>query len=411
MNSQTAQERDSSLSLARSRRIRMTVILGALSAFGPLSLDMYLPALPKMADELNVGTSLTQLTLTACLLGLSLGQLLAGPLSDVRGRRLPLLVGMVVYAAASVLCAFAPSVWMLIVLRFFQGAAGAAGIVISRAVVRDLYSGKELTKFFSMLMLVNGAAPILAPILGGQILKATSWRGVFVILTLVGVAMLLAVLLSLPETLPVRDRAKGGLQNTVQTFGKLVGDRKFMGLALAQGFVVAAMFAYISGSPFVLQDLFGVSPQLFSLLFAINGLGIIIAGQLTGRLVGRFGEGQLFVVGLILASLGGVALLTVILLGVGLAGILPSLFIVVSSVGIVSTSGTSLALQNYGRSAGSASALLGLLSYIIGGLAAPLVGLGGSGTAVPMGAVIAFFDVGSLLVYALLVKRNGREAG
>ncbi|KPV56506.1 MFS transporter [Paenibacillus sp. A3] len=388
-----------------SRRIWMVFILGSLSAFGPLSLDMYLPALPKLADDLNSSTSMAQLSLTACLLGLALGQLYAGPVSDVRGRRLPLLIGLILYGVSSVLCAVAPSAELLVLLRFIQGMAGSAGIVISRAIVRDMYSGTELTKFFSLLMLVNGAAPILAPIVGGQLLEVTSWRGVFVVLSLIGVLMLIAVALALPETLPQERRSKGGLGNTLTTFRRLLSDRTFMGYALAQGFVIAAMFAYISGSPFVLQDIFGVSPQMFSVCFAINGLGIILAGQVAGRLAGRVSDKRLLVSGLALASVAGVVLLLAIVSGAGLYAILVPLFFVVSSVGIVSTAGFSLAMRNQSESAGSASALLGVLSFIFGGVVAPLVGIAGNQTAVPMGIVIAAADVISVLCYWLLVWR------
>lgn len=390
-------------------RIWMILILGALSAFGPLSLDMYLPSLPELAKTMHTSTSLTQLSLTSCLIGLAVGQLFAGPLSDVRGRRFPLIIGMVVYGVASLLCAFSTSIEMLIALRFVQGIAGSAGIVISRAVVRDMYSGSELTKFFSMLMLVNGAAPILSPIIGGQLLQFTSWRGVFIVLTVIGVLMLLAVLFWLPETLGVDKRSKGGVMNTLSTFGALLRDRTFIGLALCQGFVSAGMFAYISGSPFVLQDIFGVSPQTFGLIFAVNGIGIIIAGQITGRLAGRVSERNLFVSGIALATIGGSTLLIAIVSGAGLILILPTLFIVVSCVGIVGTAGASMALQNYGHAAGSASALLGLLSYILGALVMPLVGIMGSGTAVPMGIVVFGADLGAVLCYLLLVRKSNAK--
>ncbi|HZG17581.1 MAG TPA: multidrug effflux MFS transporter [Candidatus Bathyarchaeia archaeon] len=390
----------------KSGRLWMALILGSLSAFGPLSLDMYLPALPNLAGDLETSTSLAQLSLTACLLGLSLGQLLAGPVSDVRGRRVPLLIGLIVYAISSLLCAWAPSIWTFVWLRFVQGLAGSAGIVISRAVVRDMYAGTELTKFFTLLMLVNGAAPILAPIAGGQLLQVTSWRGVFVVLALIGLAMLVAVLFGLRETLPSERRSKGGISNTFSTFRRLVSDRVFMGYAICQGLVTAAMFAYISGSPFVLQEIYGVSPQTFSLIFACNGLGIIIAGQVTGRLVGKLGETKLLVGGLLYAAVGGITLFTMIMLGAGLYGVLIPLFVVVSSVGIVSATGFSLAMQNQGNAAGSASALLGVLSFVFGGIVAPLVGMGGSQTAVPMGIVIAAADVGAILCYLLLVRRR-----
>lgn len=385
----------------------MVVLLGMLASFGPLSIDMYLPGLPRLASDLHSSTSLAQLSLTACLLGMALGQLFAGPISDVQGRRGPLLVGLVAYAISSFLCVLAPTIWTFIVMRFIQGFAGAAGIVISRAVVRDLYSGSEMTKFFSLLMLVNGAVPILAPIFGGQILQFTTWRGIFMVLSGIGILMLIATYFGFRETLPNARRSRGGLLNTLQTFRSLIKNKKFMGYALTQGFVMAAMFAYISGSPFVLQNIFGVSPQSFSLLFAINGIGIIIAGQVTGRLAGRVHERKLLVVGLGMALVGGLSLLTMTLIGGGLYSILLSLFLVVSSVGVVGTSSFSLAMQDQAKAAGSASALIGLLSFVLGGFMAPLVGIAGSHTAVPMGIVIATAEIAAVLSYVLLVKRDG----
>lgn len=386
----------------------MAVVLGSLAAFGPLSIDMYLPALPELTHDLNTSTSLAQLSLTACLLGLSLGQLFAGPLSDVRGRRTPLLIGLMIYAIASILCAFGPSISIFVILRFIQGLAGSAGIVISRAVVRDMYAGTELTKFFSLLMLVNGIAPILAPIAGGQLMELTSWRGVFVVLSVIGVMMLAAVLLGLPETLPEARRSRGGLRHTLATFRRLVQNRSFVGYALSQGLVTAAMFAYISGSPFVIQDIFGASPQMFSLIFAMNGLGIIVASQMTGRLAGRFGEARLLTAGLFIAAASGLLLLAAIVSEAGLAAVLVPLFFVVASVGIVGTTTFSLAMQDQAEAAGSASALLGVLSFIFGGVVAPLVGLGGSGTAVPMGIVIAAAELGAVACYAFMVRRPSR---
>ncbi|SFT24566.1 multidrug effflux MFS transporter [Paenibacillus sp. BC26] len=389
--------------MPRSRRLWTAAVLGSLSAFGPLSLDMYLPALPKLADDLNTSTSLAQLSLTACLIGLALGQLFAGPISDVRGRRQPLLIGLLLYTVSSLLCAIAPSIGTFIVLRFVQGLAGAAGIVIARAIVRDLYTGPELTKFFSLLMLVNGIAPIAAPIFGGQLLHFTTWHGVFVVLGAIGLMMFIAVLLGLPETLPIDRRAKGGILNTLSTFRGLLTNRSFMGYALAQGFVMAAMFAYISGSPFVLQDVYGVSPQIFSLCFAINGLGIIVASQVAGRLAGRVNEVKLLVTGLCLAALGGVTLLLMLLIHAPLLLVLLPLFFVVASVGIVTTMGFSLAMRSQGHAAGSASALQGLMSFMFGSIVAPFVGIAGSNTAIPMGIIIAALDILALLIFFVLV--------
>ncbi|NRF93453.1 multidrug effflux MFS transporter [Paenibacillus frigoriresistens] len=394
------------LSTSRSSRLWIVLVLGSLASFGPLSLDMYLPALPVLANDLHTTTSLAQMSLTACMLGLSIGQLIAGSVSDVRGRRMPLLIGLVIYAISSVLCMFSPTIWVFLGLRFVQGMAGAAGIVISRAIVRDMYEGVELTKFFALLMLVNGSAPILAPIVGGQILQFTSWRGVFLVLSLIGVVMLFATVLSLKETHPPERRSKGGLANTVRTFGGLLTDRMFMGYALTQGLVFAGMFAYISGSPFVLQDIFGVSPQMFSLCFAINGLGVIIAGQITGKLAGKVSNPRLLAGGLAIAAFGGLLLLISTLIGAGLYAILVAFFFIVSSVGPVSVATSSLALQNQGKTAGSAAALLGLLSFIIGGLVAPLVGIGGSQTAIPLGIIIAVMEIGAILCFILLTRKK-----
>lgn len=398
-----------SLSTQSSSRVRMALILGTLSAFGPLSLDMYLPALPTLADEFQSSTSYAQLSLTACMVGLAAGQLLAGPLSDVRGRRTPLIAGLLLYTIASILCLVSPTMGSFVVLRFIQGAAGAAGIVISRAVVRDVYSGPELTRFFSLLMLINGVAPIAAPIIGGQLLAYTSWRGVFILLSIIGILTLVAVVLGLGETLPAERRSSGGLKQTLVTFRRIAGDRLFMGYALTQGFVSAGMFAYISGSPFVLQKIYGISPQMFSVCFAVNGLGIILASQIAGRLAGKVSETRLLIAGLITAALGGTSLLISILAGGNLISVLIPLFLVVSSVGLVNTASFALAMANQEKSAGSASALIGVMTFLFGGIVAPLVGLGGEGTAVPMGIVIACADLGALLIYVVMVGKGKRR--
>ncbi|SDC72758.1 MFS transporter, DHA1 family, bicyclomycin/chloramphenicol resistance protein [Paenibacillus sp. CF095] len=398
-----------SLNTNSTSRVRMALILGTLSAFGPLSLDMYLPALPTLADEFGSSTSYAQLSLTACMIGLAVGQLLAGPLSDVRGRRTPLIAGLVLYTIASILCLVSPTMGSFVVLRFIQGVAGAAGIVISRAIVRDVYSGPELTRFFSLLMLINGVAPIAAPIIGGQLLTYTSWRGVFILLSLIGILTLLAVIFGLGETLPSNRRSSGGLKQTLITFRQIAGDRQFMGYALTQGFVAAGMFAYISGSPFVLQKLYGVSPQMFSVCFAINGLGIILASQVAGRLAGKVSETRLLIAGLLTAALGGTSLLIAILAGGNLISVLIPLFLVVSSVGLVNTASFALAMANQEKSAGSASALIGVMTFLFGGIVAPLVGLGGEGTAVPMGIVIGCADLGALVIYFLMVSRGRKR--
>ncbi|WP_339812964.1 multidrug effflux MFS transporter [Paenibacillus sp. FSL R7-0189] len=390
---------------SRKQRLQLAVILGSITTIGPLSIDMYLPALPTLVDDFGTTAALVQLSLTFFLLGLASGQLVAGPLSDVYGRRRPLLIGMFIYAVSSVLCAFSPSIGLLIVLRFIQGLAGSVGVVVSRAAVRDLYSGSELTKFFSLLMIVNGLGPILAPVIGGQLLRVTTWQGIFLVLFAAGIIFCLTILLRLPETLPKERRSKSGLKGTLLTFKVLLGNRKFMGYALSQGFVTASMFAYISGSSFVLQNIFAVTPQVYSLIFAVNGIGIIITGQIAGRLAGKVSETKLLLSGLLLCTMGGVLLLLTILIGGGLIPILICLFAVVSSVGIVGATSFSLAMQDQGEAAGSASALIGLIPLLLGSCVAPLVGLGGVDSALPMAIVIACTGVLSILSYLLLVKR------
>jgi MFS transporter, DHA1 family, multidrug resistance protein len=392
--------------ISRSKRIWMALVLGSLAAFGPLSIDMYLPALPNLAKDFHASQSFVQLSLTFFLLGLASGQLLAGPLSDVGGRRKPLLIGLITYFIVSLLCVFSPSIWTLVGLRFIQGLAGSAGIVISRAIVRDLYSGSELTRFFSLLALVNGVAPILAPVLGAQLLKFVPWQGIFIVLGLIGIVMFFVVLYGLPETLHAERRSAGGFKNTIKTFRNLILDRSFIGYALVQGLVFSAMFAYISGSPFVVQNIYGASPQIFSLIFAINGIGIMIASQTTGRLAGRIHESKLLVFGFCMSFIGGIILLILLLSQADLIYILLPLFFVVSSVGVVNTAGFSLAMQKQGKSAGSASALLGVLSLAFGGIVAPLVGIGGGHTAIPMGIVIVCAGGGAVLSYLFIVPRK-----
>lgn len=391
---------------ARPAGRRLVFILGALSALGPLSIDMYLPALPELSRVFTATESQIQLTLSACLLGLAMGQIVAGPLSDALGRRRPLLVGMAIYALASLLCMVAPSAGALAGLRFVQGLAGAAGIVIARAIVRDLFSGVAIARFFSVLMLVSGAAPILAPVIGGQLLTFTSWRGVFFVLAVFGALLLLLCGFGLAESLPEANRQSGGLSTTLATFRRLLADRMFVGLALAGGLSFAAMFAYISGSPFVLQNLYGVSPQLYSIIFGVNALGLITVGQLNGRLVGRVAPERLLLTGISGVALGGLALLIIVGIGgIGLAGILPALFVLVASQGMVLPNATTLALADHPRSAGSASALLGVMQFAIGAVAAPLVGLGDGSTALPMALVIALLGGAALATYLLMVRR------
>ncbi|MFB7503418.1 multidrug effflux MFS transporter [Streptomyces broussonetiae] len=369
----------------------VTLVLGGLTATPPLAMDMYLPSLPEVTRTLHAPAATVQLTLTACLAGMALGQLAVGPMSDRWGRRRPLLAGLAVYVLATALCAFAPNVGTLVVFRLAQGLAGAAGIVIARAVVRDLYDGVAMARFFSTLMLISGVAPIVAPLIGGQILRVTDWRGVFVVLTVVGALLAVLVWLRLPETLPPAQRHRGGAAHALRTMRTLLADLPFTGYTLAGGFAFAALFAYISASPFVIQEIYGASPQTFSLLFGLNSVGLVIAGQVNGKaLVGRVSLEKVLACGLAVIVLASTALLLMSAGALGKVGLTPvaaALFVLMSAMGITLPNAQSLALLRTRHAAGSASALLGTTSFLVGAVASPLVGIAGEHTAVPMALV------------------------
>jgi len=386
----------------RAARARLALLLGGLTAFAPLSIDMYLPGLPALGGELSAGASAVQLTLTACLAGLAVGQLVAGPLSDRFGRRRPLLAGVGAYTVASALCAAAPTISALIGLRFVQGATGAAGIVISRAIVRDTHHGVALVRFFSMLMLVTGLAPILAPVIGGQVLEFTSWRGTFVVMAAIGALLLVATAAGLRETLPPEHRRDSGVRATAATMAALLRDRHFTGFALAGGLAFGGMFTYIAGSPFVLQEIYGASPQAFAAVFAVNSVGIVALGQLNGRLAGRVEPLTMLRIGVTTMAVAGCVLFAVVAIGsLPPAALLVPLWVFVASVGLVFPNTTALALAGHPEVAGTASALLGVLQFVIGAAAAPLAGIAGTDTAVPMGATMALLSLASLAALRL----------
>jgi DHA1 family bicyclomycin/chloramphenicol resistance-like MFS transporter len=270
--------------------------------------------------------------------------------------------------------------------------------------VRDVYEGSDVARFFALTMLISGLAPILGPVLGGQLLRFTSWRGAFVFLAVIGVILLAASALGLPETLRPERRRSGGIGKTLATFRGLAADRVFAGYALSSGLTMGAVFTYVSGAPFVLEDIYGVSPQVFGLVFGANALSIVLLGQLGGRLVGRVRSRTLLVAGLGVALAGSLLLLTAVLLGLGLAGVLPGFLLVVCSIGLISPNATALALADHAHQAGSASALLGLLYYLVGAIVAPLAGLGGTHTAVPMAVVIALLEAVALSTFAVLTR-------
>jgi len=376
---------------ARPAGLLLVLLLGGLTATTPLAMDMYLPSLPEVTRTLHAPAATVQLTLTACLAGMALGQLVVGPMSDRWGRRRPLLAGLAVYVVATALCALAPNVETLVALRLAQGLAGSAGIVIARAVVRDLYDGLAMARFFSSLMLVSGVAPIVAPLIGGQILRVTDWRGVFVVLTVAGAALTALVWARLPETLPPARRHQGGVGEALRAMRGLLADPPFSGYLLAGGFAFASLFAYVSASPFVVQEIYGASPQTFSLLFGLNSVGLMITGQINGKLlVGRVALDKVLAAGLAVTVLAAAALLLMSAGAFGEVGLVPvaaALFVLMSAMGITLPNAQSLALLRTRHAAGSASALLGTSSFLIGAVASPLVGVAGEHTAVPMAIV------------------------
>ncbi|CAM5293268.1 multidrug effflux MFS transporter [Streptomyces violaceorubidus] len=404
------------LPAARRISLLVTLILGSLTATPPLAMDMYLPALPEVTRSLSAPAATVQLTLTACLAGMALGQIVVGPMSDKWGRRRPLLAGLAVYVVATALCAVAPNVELLVALRLVQGLAGAAGIVIARAVVRDLYDGVAMARFFSTLMLISGVAPVVAPLIGGQILRVTDWRGVFVVLVVVGVVLGVVVRARLPETLPVEERHAGGVGDTLRAMRGLLADRAFTGYMLAGGFAFASLFAYVAASPFVMQEIYGASAQTFSLLFGLNSIGLVVVGQINGKiLVGRVRLDRVLGLGLVVV----IAAATVLLLmslgvfgEVGLGPVAAALFVLMSAMGISLPNTQALALMRVKTSAGSASALLGTSSFLIGAVASPLVGIAGEDTAVPMAVVQLVAAVLALGFLVTLCRPSaGRTAG
>ena len=383
----------------------LAVVLGLLTIFGPISMDLYLPVLPALTAELGSVTSAAQLTITACLLGLAIGQVIAGPLSDRFGRRRPLLIGVAAYVLTSALCALSPTIETLVVARLVQGLAGAVGIVIAQAAGRDVYSGARLVRYYGRLTVLGGLAAIIGPVIGGQLAAVTDWRGLFLFLAAVGAVILGASAVIFRETLPRERRVTGERGQMKHDFRRLLSDRTFLGAVLVTGFVNAALFAYLSGATFVLQGIYALSPQQYSYAFGLNSLGFMVFGYLAGRLSERSEKGTL-VVGLVMCLLGAAGLLATATLHLPLIAVILSLLTMVSGVAVTTPPATSLALANYPHVAGTASSLLGLARFAFGGLAAPLVGLGGADDAVPLGLVTVVSVALAMAVYNVTIKRR-----
>lgn len=390
----------------------LLVLLGAVSTLGPLSMDLYLPGLTQLADGLDASASASQLTIAANLVGLAVGQLVAGPVTDALGRRRPLLAGIALFAAASLLCALAPGIELLLVLRLAQGIAGAIGIVIAMAMVRDVVEGSEAARTYAMLVMISGLAPLIAPVVGGQLLHVTDWRGTFVVLAGIAVLLGVAAWTWLPETLAPERRQVGGAAGSRRAIGRLLRDRSFVAIAICIGLAFAMLMVYLGGSVFLLEELHGVSPQAFGLIFTVNAGLMILASQLSARLVRRAGPTRLLGAGLALGTLGALGVLVAVLADLGLGLVLGSLAIVLASRGLVYPNAQALAVADHPDAAGTASGLTGVARFGFGAVFAPLAGIGGADDALPMALLMVGTSLGAgvaLVVSAGAAPRRRRR--
>jgi len=391
----------------RSRTV-VLFALGVLGAFGPLSTDTYLPALPRVVAELHTSSWAVQLSLSTSLVGLALGQLLAGPASDRHGRRPVVLVGCCGFAVSSVLCAITPDVALLVLFRLAQGGCGAAGIVVSRAIVRDLYSGSDLGRIFSRLMLVSGAAPIVAPIVGAQLLRLMGWRGVFWMLAVIGLLVLSLTFVVVPETLAREDRVEHTLRADLHIYRRIMRDRGFLPYMLSSGMFSGVLFSFISGSSFVVQKVYDHSATIFSFLFAAVTTVMIGLGQINARLVRTRSLERLTRTAMSVSAVGSLGVILVATVGAsdGIWLFLVALIVAVSPNGVVGPNSNALAMQDYKANAGAAAALMGVSMFLVGGLVAPLVGVAGEHTAVPLGIVMATCASSALVLLITLGRRG-----
>ncbi len=385
--------------------LRVTLVLGALEAFGPLSMDLYLPQLPQLARSLGTTDALAQATMSVCMIGLGIGQLVAGPLSDRFGRKRPLVVGVVLFALLSAVCAVAPTIEILLAARALQGLAGSAGVVISLAVARDLFHGADLSRMLSMLALVTSLAPIVAPVIGGQLARFTDWRGIFLVLAGIGVALVFVAQFGLRETLHEGRHSGSVLGTTASHVAAIARDPLFIALLVTTCLSGAAFFSYLSMSSFVLQGEFGLTPQLFSLVFAVNAVAQLGGAQVSRVFVRRFGTARMYLSGQLAGAVAAAALLAAALLGAPGPVFIVLLALYLGAAGLGGPNGTTLALGGHGPRAGTASALLGVATFTVGAVAAPLVSALAGTSALTMASSITAGAVVAALVGFLVVRR------
>ncbi|WP_241982950.1 multidrug effflux MFS transporter [Cryobacterium sp. TMT1-2-1] len=385
--------------LSRGQRLVYIIVLGALTALGPFTIDLYLPAFPTLENELGVSAAAIQLTLTGTMIGFGFGQLVVGPWSDKVGRRLPLMLATGFHILASVGAALSQDIVWLGVFRLLQGFGAAAGAVVALAMVRDLFGGKPLVRMLSRLALVSGLAPVLAPVIGSQLLLVMSWRGIFWVLAAYGAVVIVAVALWIVETLPESARHAVGHNSLAQRYRSVLGDRTFVGVAIIGAMTFTGLFSYLSASSFLFQQVYSFSPQQYGMLFAVNSLGIVLGVQLSSRLMHRWNVGPQWIltVSTVVLAVTAAAIVLLDSAGAGLWGILVPLWFFIAACGFTLPSVQVIALNAHGHEAGTAASLLGAGNFGVAGLISPVVGLLGVGNAIPMGAVMGSTALVSIL--------------
>lgn len=397
--------------LAPGRRAAIILIFGGLWTLGSFSTDLLLPALPQMAEALAASDSAVALTITTFLVGLGLGQLIAGPVSDERGRRPTLIAGLAVFAASALVCILAPTVDLLIWTRLVQGMAASFGLAIPNAMVTDYARDRQAARLFSWIVIIGGTAPLVASLAGAQMLRLLGWRGPLIALAVVSVVALVAVVLWLPESLPRERRVRGGLRSAFRTMTGLTRDARFVGYTFTAALLYIAFFAYLGGSSFVLQQGFGVSPTTYSVLFAVNGLGMLAAGQTNHRLLARFSPRVLLAVVIVVFTIACATVLVSALTGAfGIWGLAVPFFVIVSGMGVILPDLTALALSLHPDVAGTASAYFGGLRLGLGALAMPLIGIGGAVTATSVGVLMAVSASAALVLFAVTARRTRSQS-